>query len=115
MKSKYKLRANKILIARYGCKDEEDLKKCFLANTESYIVILESMCQLAEEVKYSTNEKWINSMKDGIYTKEQVEELLQKQRELCLVNAKLNESYNGFTGKEITLDKNSILNAKYQL
>lgn len=46
-------------------------------------IAIKAMCKLAEEVEYATNERWLNSMKDGIYTKEQVEALLAKQRELC--------------------------------
>ena len=38
-----------ILIGKYSCKDLDDLKKCFLNNTESLSMILEAM----EEYKNS--------------------------------------------------------------
>lgn len=47
-----------------------------------------------------------------IYTKEQVEELLQKQRELCAEEVDLKHNAIGILSD---IDKNSILNAKLKL
>jgi len=57
MENKYKKKAIEVLVSHYGCKDEEDLNKCFLANTESYTMILEAMCQLAGEVEVQIEDR----------------------------------------------------------
>jgi len=44
------MKAEEILIKIYGCKDLEDLKKCFLDNTESLSMILQAMKEYASEV-----------------------------------------------------------------
>ena len=61
MESKYKIRAIEILIEHYGCKDEGDLNRCFLNNYESYIMIVEAMCKLAEEAEKKTISKMLSS------------------------------------------------------
>jgi len=106
--SKFKKRAEKILIEHYGCKDKEDLNRCFLANVESYTMIVEAMCQAMEEVE-EKQLKWLKEIykTDKVYTKEQVEELLAKQRELCY--------QQGLTTIYETIDKDSILNAKLNI
>ncbi len=38
-----------VLINEYGCKDLEDLKKCFLNNNESLKIILDSMELYAQQ------------------------------------------------------------------
>ena len=92
---------------------------------------LKLMLQLAEEVEYSTNVEWIKSMKNSnIYTKERVEELLQKQRELCFNKATpVFDNNCGACSQHpqllikkkyvhtaiITVDKDSILNAKLKI
>ena len=87
--SKYKERAIKILVEHYGCDDIEDLRVCFLEEFESTTMILEAMCILAEEVEIRYKLEMITAIKQVLnlskndYTKEQVEELLQKQREYC--------------------------------
>ena len=92
---------------------------------------LKLMLQLAEEVEYSTNVEWIKSMKNSnIYTKERVEELLQKQRELTLGKATVclrkygkditEEDYGQEVASEIEQEywgiyAQSILNAKLKI
>ena len=77
--SKYETRAKELVSTVFEGEDctweEESIENDFL----------KLMLQLAEEVEYSTNVEWIKSMKNSnIYTKERVEELLQKQRELSI-------------------------------
>lgn len=55
--------------------------------------------------KYNLALQQLNSVVSTAYTKEQVEELLQKQRELC---------YNSIYWKD-DVDKDSILNAKLKI
>ena len=49
--SKYKERAIKILVEHYDCDDIEDLRVCFSEDFDSTTIVLEAMCQLAEEVE----------------------------------------------------------------
>lgn len=88
--------------------------------------IIEAMCQLAEEVEAGVKTTDLLKKLD-IYTKAQVEELLQKQRELCAENAipeiwhnsvacsakhvKLTEHFKYVNGIAI-VKHDSILNAK---
>ena len=56
--------------------------------------VIAAMCQLAEEVEKETTTKLAEVTSDllmceNLYTKQQVEELLQKQRELSLENERL--------------------------
>lgn len=53
--------------------------------------------------------KKINKL--NLYTKEQVEELLQKQRELIIEKAQLDFGVGGY----VSIDYNSILNAKLEI
>jgi len=76
MKNKYWNRAKEILWSKYPIWLEPELYQ------QSQ---MEAMCKLAEEVEISTvlTEKFKKVGKmDGIYLKEEVEELLQKQKEL---------------------------------
>ena len=59
----------------------------------------------AEEVEKETIDSFLGNPGYKWYTKEQVEELLQKQRELC---------YNSIYWKD-DVDKDSILNAKLEI
>ena len=124
--NKYETRAKELcstLFEGEDCTWEED-------SIESDFLKL--MLQLAEEVEYSTNVEWIKSMKNSnIYTKERVEELLQKQRELCAEKSEILEVKSEFTkgkglknikqyafgnnNKNIIVNKNSILNAKLKI
>ena len=82
--------------------------------------IIEAMCQLAEEVeKYQYYLNIITNIDfvANIYIKEQVEELLEKQRELCAKEAKMTGIAYG-NDKSISdyeVNKDSILNAKLKL
>ena len=134
--SKYETRAKELVSTLFegeDCTWEED-------SIESDFLKL--MLQLAEEVEYSTNVEWIKSMKNSnIYTKERVEELLQKQRELCAKVAVCgfdiytivdgeehfapvykktiyddDYKYNNFDSMpSISVDEDSILNAKLKI
>ena len=140
MESKYKERAIKILVKHYGCDDIEDLRICFLENLESITMVLEAMCILAKEVEIRYKLEMITAIKQVLnlskndYTKEQVEELLQKQREYCAENAKLNNNPNNkevfndlgnviypeqytidYSAETIIINRNSILDAKLEI
>ena len=102
----------------------------FIVDGELYIdtggnVIIDAMCQLAEEVEASkilntvTKEdvdKLSKSYENciGIYTKEQVEELLDRQRKLCAKEAIIKEECHEY-GVSSFIDDYSILNAKLKL
>ena len=45
----YKEKTEEVLIKHYGCKDLEDLKKCFLTNIESETMIQEAMIEFAKQ------------------------------------------------------------------
>lgn len=78
MKSKYKERAKEIfdVIEWIDPRDGQPWHKGD--------IIVNAMCQLAEEMVKDTEIEINNVMREeGIWTKNQVEELLQKQRELC--------------------------------
>ena len=92
--------------------------------------VLEAMCQLAEEVEKDSREKGFfegvddTENKYGItdpnskyYSKQQVEELLQKQRELCADKTELTDFADEFLqeGAGDAININSILNAKLKL
>ena len=125
--SKYETRAKELVSTLFEGEDctweEDSIENDFL----------KLMLQLAEEVEYSTNVEWIKSMKNSnIYTKERVEELLQKQRELCVEEA-IVDWYEYDEDKEETfilnekkvnpcrsndsfrVNKESILNAKLKI
>jgi hypothetical protein len=97
-----------------------------------YMFFIEAMCQLAEEVEIEGNLKTcrtINELTNGnLYTKKEVEELLQKQRELCYEKHYLeryveNSYCQSYGEKEMPhliqgntrVNKNSILNAKLEI
>ena len=128
MESKYKERAEKLLkFVEYSAK-----------NTDGKYSYLVAMCELAEEVELETTrlcsdtglDLLINQAKT-MYTREQVEELLEKQRELSAEKAKfygknidapdLNEwELNNLLEEEsyditILIDTHSILNAKLKI
>lgn len=113
--SKYKDRANEILesIANKNT-DENGERIYYLWEVEK------AMCQLAEEVEITTYNTLIKSKVIGkleamvnqpYYTKQQVEELLQKQRELCVKEATTIHLGNNF----VIVDDNSILNARLKI
>ena len=104
MESKYKERAKKLL------KESITDSNGDICRNYNEHDIIEVMCQLAEEVEKELNNKilFLDIMckakdktirdyyrKTNLYTKEQVEELLQKQRELCSKEAKI-EKFNIF-------------------
>lgn len=110
MKSKYENRAKQILTESL-----EWLEGNYDMSEDETRSILKAMCNLGEEVERQLNvtlDGYSNQICIG-YTKQEVEELLQKQRELCVEKAELDT---------ITLDafyaiinKNTILNAKINI
>jgi len=117
MESKYKERAKELL--KESITDSNgDICRNY---NESDLIII--MCQLAEEVELKTTEvcsdtealDLLMSQIKTMYTKEQVEELLQKQRELC---AKSVLPYDALTNKVREIDQiaeRDILNAKLKI
>jgi len=79
MESKYKLRA------------EEIYNEAKQINLWSIVGI---MCQLAEEVEEISYNNFKKIRFQNLFTKEQVEELLLKQRELCAESVMLNKFDN---------------------
>jgi len=135
MENKYKDRAIELLVKKQILLNK-DLNTHFNLNltrdthvaTVKYIVT--TMCELAEEVEKSVQTRVIvdvyESIKqESLYTKEQVEELLQKQRELCAKKAVFKcqkDSDKLPLGQGIhlkplyyTIDKDSIKNAKLKI
>jgi hypothetical protein len=83
MESKYYDRAEQILFKERGVSINVD-GDCLEHNS----IFIEAMCQLVEEVEREIGIELNDVMREeGIWTKNQVEELLQKQRELCAENA----------------------------
>ena len=122
MKSKYKERAKEILLAH----TDEYLTSTINAKMDSKI--LEAMCQLAEEVEKVYKDPLMFGEEGSIqrvYSKAYVEELLQKQRELCSRKAKHGctrskkevpkGQYFNLSPLYYFLDKDSILNAKLKI
>ena len=123
--SKYETRAKELcstLFEGEDCTWEEDsIENDFL----------KLMLQLAEEVAFYSVAEGMDMVFKQSYTKQQVEELLQKQRELCTEEAKfygknidapnLNEwELNNLLEEEsyditILIDTYSILNAKHKI
>ena len=147
MENKYKKRAEEILIKFYT--DYADSvehgfgtpygKEGFIKTMTTEIngrhIPIEAMCELAEEVK-EYHRKFIEAhifypKNKPLYTKEHVEALLQKQRELSAENAKLTlfdyikdsfkkidlnkTHYSINDGNYLEIDKESILNAKLKI
>jgi hypothetical protein len=123
MESKYKERAEKILFEERNVSYSKD-GECL----EHKSLFIEAMCQLAEEVEKDLAKKLDTTLKvNKLYTKQQVEELLQKQRELCAKEVKLDCYLTGpfmnalrfkpLLGEdyEVKLHKDSILNAKLKI
>ncbi|MCK9429304.1 MAG: hypothetical protein M0R17_04820 [Candidatus Omnitrophica bacterium] len=126
--SKYKERALQILNEVY----DKGYRSNYKTNYHEQCCI-EAMCQLAEEVEKEFINKVTSEGKDLVikygYTKEQVEELLQKQRELSSKNAKLIlftpfsqetdgdsvRSFHVHDNLTIDIDEYSILNAKLKI
>jgi len=115
--SKYKSQAEELLIGqKYKYSDltpreKERILFDLIGHGIDTDDIINSICQLAEEVE----EIFYNNFKkirfQNLFTKEQVEELLQKQRELCAEKVKfLYKSDTSFV-----IDKDSILNAKLKI
>ena len=113
MESKYKERAKAIL-------DSGQYKPAWnsIQNFDSDTVI-NAMCQLANEVaceETTALSHYTKMISTKLYfDKERVEELLQKQRELCYQKA--DYLINGTYCKEdgIEIDRDSILNAKLKI
>lgn len=108
MENKYKERATKLL-----------LQHSFTNNGRIYEQkewIVEAMCQLAEEVEKVYKDLLIfgeGGSIQKVYSKAYVEELLQKQRELCVRSAKIYKSKQDYRYDGI--DEDSILNAKLKI
>lgn len=124
MESKYKERVTELLNSVIW---EE------IISVHGFNSAVNTMCQLAEEVekeyKYCIRNTHLMPIGIPIYSKEQVEELLAKQRELCCEQVMINQ-YNHDTDKtrliratcvgeppvfEFEIDYDSILNAKLKL
>jgi hypothetical protein len=106
MESKYKERAKEII-------DSYLTLGGFLSSAQGFDVLQTLMCQLAEEVEKNLAKKLDTTLKvNKLYTKKQVEELLQKQRELCNKEAYCEEGVIGYTWQ---VNENSILNAKLKI
>ena len=82
------------------------------------------MCQLAEKVEKNTKKLYVDfitAMTNGtLFTREKVEELLQKQRELCAEDAETTMEHCSHSGSSYCdcqreVNKNSILNAKLKI
>jgi hypothetical protein len=114
MDSKYKERARKLL--------ENDI---FEVEGDEYIDtyaenILNSMCNLAEEVEdtlLNMSTKLLQAKYPGCYfTREQVEELLHKQRELCSEVAKASEYWgDNIVEPQLVVNKQDIIDAKLKI
>ena len=108
MESKYRNRANEIMLSEVptGC----------LINSNYVRGILDSMCQLAEEVKSTlfNTEQLVDilSAKDRQW-KIKVEELLQQQRELSLLKVK--ELIEDNEGWDYSMCKATMENAKLKI
>ena len=121
MEHKYSKRAKEIL-------DEQDILEFLKLDEGMDEEVIEAMCQLADEVEAAkmlntVTKEDIDKLSEfyenciGMYTKEQVEELLEKQRELCANEAKMTGIAYG-NDKSISdyeVNKDSILNANLKL
>lgn len=126
--NKYRQQALNTLIEHYGCQNEEDLRKCFLTNTESLEMILESFEKFGEELELSKTiefvglfkiendnhwkelETMLSHLKER-YTKEQVKSFLKQQRELSVMKAII---YN-CDCRNAELDSDSILDNEIEI
>jgi hypothetical protein len=95
MESKYKERVVNLFEVYKNLYHFEEGSPEYLIDKEDFI---EVMCQLAEEVEKEVVDQFLGNPGYIWYTKEQAEELLQKQRELCA-----------------KVDRDSILNTKLKL
>jgi 5'(3')-deoxyribonucleotidase len=120
MESKYKERAN-VLLNEYLEKWNKVFDKAIKEKEPNCFYddwIIDAMCKLAEEVEEIT---LFNKFGVKVYTKEQVEELLQKQRELCAEKVvtkiiKMQKTgTNAIGGYYSEIDRDSILNAKLKI
>jgi len=121
MESKYKERAEELLISReyeyskLTPREKERVLYDLIGHGINTDDVIEAMCELAEEVEntlLNMSTKLLQAKYPGCYfTKEQVEELLQKQRELC--SEKVKFVYK--TDASFVIDKDSILNAKLKI
>lgn len=101
MENKYKERAKELF-------HEHSKMVPILGSIEEYCDIdqaVKAMCQLVKEVEISTKKVYVDfitAMTNGtLFTKERVEELLQKQRELC--------------AEQTLTNREDILNAKLKI
>jgi hypothetical protein len=131
MNSKYRERAVALLNTQF----EKNFNKPIYEWKDSKENVLETMCQLAEEVETSTKKVYVDfitAMTDGtLFTKERVEELLQQQRELSAKKATpqldkncsvcsypyidLSKHFKYIGTAIVTVNENSILNAKLKI
>lgn len=111
MESKYKKRAE-LVLNDYLEKWKNHLEASVDENIFYDDWIIDAMCQLAEEIynEFIT----LHTLSRLFYSKEQVEELLQKQRELCAEESSTVLVDYGF-GEFREVDKDSILNAKLKI
>lgn len=106
MESKYKKRAERLAaFVEYSAK-----------NTNGKYTMVNAICELADEVEAQFEHKAVNMYMDTIakaklYTKEQVEEFLRKQRELCAKKAIIKD----ISRFQFNIDKDSIRNAKLKI
>lgn len=87
---------------------------------EEDIELIKIMCQLAEKVEEESYIEFKKIRYQNLFTKEQVEELLQKQRELCAEKAETTMEHCGHSSGQYCecqreIDKDSILNAKLKI
>jgi hypothetical protein len=111
MESKYKERAEEILKMNI-CID------VIGEDTSTYAYTIKAMCQLAEEVEKVYRDPLMFGEEGSIqkvYSKAYVEELLQKQRELCLETVKSDAMKLYDSDVPDCWDGDSILNAKLKI
>ena len=129
MESKYKVRAEEILITSLEAQEltSDYINYLFKMYGTTFEAVNNAMCQLAEEVHKEDFIDFIRTI--DLFSREQVEELLQKQRKLCANNARLGEKDEEFNeiichyklpyllnnGNKLIIDKDSILNAKLKI
>lgn len=83
-----------------------------LSETLKKLRLVEYNCNNKHTKEVSEFNDVLKKELDLLYTKEQVEELLTKQRELCFEEHELISSSNN---SELMLDEKSILNAKLEI
>lgn len=120
MENKYKKRAEEIV-------NQKPYLNNFLSSAQGFDIMTTLMSELAQEVETETKSKrvYLPTKEDleesmnkysGMYTKQQVEEALERQRNLCAISAKtMRKRAKWLNGYYIGIDKDSILNAKLDI